>query len=131
ALLAIFFGAALGNVLRGVPLDAEGWFSLALFTDFSTRNPVGILDWYTVLVGVFALLTIAAHGAAFLAWKTDGEVEQRSRMLARPLFLGVALLWPAMTWATSAVNPAVYTAFVQRPLAWFAAVAAFAGLATA
>src|SRR5882762_221641 len=48
ALLAIFLGAALGNVVRGVPLDARGWFSLELFTDFSAREPVGILDWYTV-----------------------------------------------------------------------------------
>jgi hypothetical protein len=44
ALLAIF-RAALGNVVRGV-LDAHGWFSLELFTDFSAREPVGILDRY-------------------------------------------------------------------------------------
>ena len=65
-LLPVFFGAALGNLLRGVPLTADGWFELALFTDFSAREPVGILDWYTVLVGVFALAALAAHGAVFL-----------------------------------------------------------------
>src|SRR5512134_2697212 len=78
-LLPVFFGAALGNLLRGVPLDGDGWFSLALFTDFSAREPVGILDWYTVLVGVFALAALAAHGALFLSWKTDGPVQLRSR----------------------------------------------------
>src|SRR5512135_1849555 len=34
SLLAIFFGAALGNVIRGVPLDADGRFFLPLWTDF-------------------------------------------------------------------------------------------------
>ena len=57
-LLPVFLGAALGNLLRGVPLDADGWFELALFTDFSAREPVGILDWYTILVGVFALAAL-------------------------------------------------------------------------
>src|SRR6516165_8867424 len=48
ALLAIFFGAALGNVVRGVPLDSQGSFFLSLWTDFRPgRNP-GILDWYTI-----------------------------------------------------------------------------------
>jgi cytochrome bd ubiquinol oxidase subunit II len=40
-----------GNLIRGVPLDSNGWFSLPLFTDFSAHGPVGILDWYTVPAG--------------------------------------------------------------------------------
>src|SRR5262245_14960738 len=50
-LIPVFLGAALGNLLRGVPLREDGWFELALFTDFTARDPVGILDWYTVIVG--------------------------------------------------------------------------------
>src|SRR6185295_5411472 len=94
ALLAVFFGAAFGNLMRGVPLDADGWFSLPLFTDFTTRDPVGILDWYTILTGVFALVVLAAHGALFLAWKTEGPVHERSDRLARRLWIAVAVLWP-------------------------------------
>src|SRR5271168_3968831 len=51
-LLAIFFGAALGNVIRGVPLNAEGYFFLPLWTNFRVDTNTGILDWYTVLTGV-------------------------------------------------------------------------------
>src|SRR5213078_4587488 len=47
ALLAVLFGAAIGNVIRGLPLDGDGWFSLTLFTTFLPRAPVGILDGYT------------------------------------------------------------------------------------
>src|SRR5512133_1170454 len=71
-LLPVLLGAALGNVVRGVPVDATGYFNIPLFTDFSAGNPVGILDWYTVLTGVFVLVTIANHGALFLVWRTEG-----------------------------------------------------------
>jgi cytochrome bd ubiquinol oxidase subunit II len=122
-LLPVFLGAALGNLLRGVPLDADGWFELALFTDFSAREPVGILDWYTILVGVFALAALTGHGAAFLAWKTDGPVQARSRTVARAAFPAVALLWPVLTWATRRVHPGFLEGLLSRPLAWLPAAA--------
>jgi cytochrome d ubiquinol oxidase subunit II len=130
-LLAILFGAALGNLVRGVPIDAEGWFSLALFTDFRTRGPVGILDWYTMLVAVFSLLALTAHGAAFLTWKTDGAVHLRSRRAGTLLLVLVAALWPVVTLATRSVHPEFFSGFASRPLAWLAALVAVAGLATA
>jgi cytochrome bd ubiquinol oxidase subunit II len=39
-LLAILFGAAAGNLERGVPLDANGDFSMAFFTNFRTTGNV-------------------------------------------------------------------------------------------
>jgi cytochrome d ubiquinol oxidase subunit II len=127
-LLPIFFGAALGNLLRGVPLNAEGWFELDLFTDFSAREPVGILDWYTVLVGVFALAALAAHGGTFLVWKTGGAVQARSRAAALWLYCVAAALWPIVTIATTRVNTGFLPALASRPLSWLLAAAALAGL---
>src|SRR6202030_3002839 len=54
SLLAILFGAAAGNLARGVPLASDGTFSMAFFTDFTPRGDVGLLDWYTVAVALFA-----------------------------------------------------------------------------
>ena len=46
-LLAILFGVALGNVVRGVPrLTRDGTFYLTFFTDFRVRGQVGLLDWH-------------------------------------------------------------------------------------
>jgi cytochrome d ubiquinol oxidase subunit II len=129
ALLAIFLGAALGNVVRGVPLDAQGWFSLELFTDFLASDPVGILDWYTVLIGVFAAAALAGHGATFLALKTDGPVQARSRRFVTRFYGTVAILWPFVTLATWRVNGALFAAFPRRPLALLAALLAAGGLA--
>jgi cytochrome d ubiquinol oxidase subunit II len=127
-LLAVCFGAALGNLLRGLPLDARGWFGLALFTHFIPVPPVGILDAYTVLVGVFALATLMLHGATFLTWRTDGVVQGRSHTLARGLALLLTATWPLVTWATVRVNPGMFRAFATRPLAWLAVTVALAGL---
>jgi cytochrome bd ubiquinol oxidase subunit II len=126
-LLPVFFGAALGNLLRGVPLDRDGWFSLALFTDFSARDPVGILDWYTVLVGIFAAAALTAHGGAYLTWKTEGVVRERSRRAALRLFGAVVLLWPLVTVATSRVQPEFLRSLASRPVAWIFAAGAAGG----
>lgn len=130
-LLGIFFGCALGNLLRGLPLDADGWFGLALFTNFTTSPPVGILDWYTILVGLFALAALVMHGGAYLSWKTDGEVGERSRRLARRAAVVVAVLWPVMTVLTIRINAVMFRNFAARPLAWACAALALAGVATA
>ena len=84
--LAVLFGAALGNVIRGVPLDASGKFTMSLFTDFGVRGRVGILDWYTVSVAVFTTVLLAAHGATYLRLKTTGQLHERSERLARWLW---------------------------------------------
>ena len=97
-------------------MDAAGTFEMALFTNFGTSNPVGILDWYTVLVGVFALVAMAAHGALFLAWKTEGPVHDRSAALAPSLWSAVAVLWLVVGFATDTVNPEVWAALPHRPL---------------
>src|SRR5437764_2766296 len=65
-LMAIVLGAALGNVIRGVPLDETGFFSGPLFTDFRPGPHPGVLDWFTVVIGAFALLALSGHGALYL-----------------------------------------------------------------
>jgi len=56
-LLAVFLGAALGNVVRGVPLGADGYFFEPLWTSFTVEPDAGILDWFTVLMGLVSLST--------------------------------------------------------------------------
>lgn len=129
-LLPILFGAALGNVLRGVPLGPEGWFALSFFESFSPRGELGILDWYTVLCGVTALAALAHHGALFLVWKTDGAVHERSLRIASRLFVPMVGLWLAASVATAFVAPQVPQGLAERPLAWLATALFVGGLLT-
>jgi cytochrome bd ubiquinol oxidase subunit II len=92
ALLAIFYGAALGNVLRGMPLQADGYFFLPLWTNWTIGMHPGILDWYTVLGGLLALGALAVHGALYLAVKTEGELQQRARAAVRKMWVAPLLL---------------------------------------
>lgn len=117
-LLAVLLGAAGGNVIRGVPLDATGKFSMALFTDFGVRGNVGILDWYTIAVSLYALVCLGAHGATYLAYKTDGPVFERSARLSRLLWWCAILLLPAVSGLTWYVRPELFSGMLARPPAW-------------
>ena len=93
ALLAVVFGAALGNLIRGVPLNRDGYFFVALWTNFMTGPEPGILDWYTVLMGLATAAILAFHGANYLAMKCDGELRARaSRVSALSGFAVVGLV---------------------------------------
>ncbi|PYV89597.1 MAG: cytochrome d ubiquinol oxidase subunit II [Acidobacteria bacterium] len=104
-LLAIFYGAALGNVIRGVPLSKEGYFFEALWTNFRPGPNPGILDWYTVLAGIVGLVTLTVHGSLYVALKTEGELEQRSRKTALMLWPLQAVLTILSLIATIYVSP--------------------------
>jgi cytochrome d ubiquinol oxidase subunit II len=99
-LLAMLFGAALGNVIRGVPLDSAGPFTMSLFTDFRPYGRVGILDWYTLSVATFATVLLAAHGATYLRFKTSARVHDRSERLARRLWTCTLILFPVVSFET-------------------------------
>ena len=87
ALLAIFYGAALANVIRGVPLKPDGYFFLPLWTNWRIGVQPGILDWYTVIGGVMALVALGVHGALYLVVKTEADLQQRARMAFRRLWM--------------------------------------------
>lgn len=129
ALLAIFFGAALGNVLRGVPLTGDGEFFLPLWTDFRPGPEPGILDWYTILIALFALAALALHGALWLNLKTGGALQARARRLAAVSAAAVVLLTALATPASFAVQPHILESFSAHPWGFLFPSLALASLA--
>jgi cytochrome d ubiquinol oxidase subunit II len=127
--LAIVFGAALGNVIRGVPIDETGRFSLAFFTDFGVRGRVGILDWYTLSVALETLLLLGAHGATYLTLKSTGAVHARSHAAARWLWIAAGIGFPIVSGETWWVRPALFSSILARPLGWIALLAVGGGVA--
>src|SRR5260370_160386 len=86
---------------RVLPLDATGYFFEPLWTTFKLGPQTGILDWYTVLIGVMALVTLTAHGSYYVALKTDEDLGRRAR--------GFALLcWPVQFFLTFSSLVATY-----------------------
>ena len=117
-LLAILFGAAVGNMARGVPLASDGTFSMAFFTDFTPYGDVGLLDWYTVSVALFAAVALAAHGATYLMLKTDGMVHDRSAGYARVLWAAAAPLLLVISAESAVVCPDVLGRAIDNPYWW-------------
>lgn len=117
-LLAVLFGAAFGNLVRGAPLAKDGTFHLPFFTDFSTRGAVGLLDGYTLSVAAFALLVLTAHGATYLTMRTRGPVYDRSRALAKKLWLAAIPGFVVVSAQTFFVRPELLAQMPSRPLAW-------------
>jgi len=116
ALLAVFYGAALANVIRGVPLRADGYFFLPLWTNWRVGAEPGILDWYTVIGGVVALVALALHGALYLVVKTEGDLQRRARTLAGRLWMAVLLLTIFSLPASVIARPDTLTNYRNHPL---------------
>jgi cytochrome d ubiquinol oxidase subunit II len=114
-LLVIFFGAAIGNVIRGVPLNPDHYFFEALWTDFTVGPNPGILDWYTLLTAVLAFATLTVHGAHYIALKIDGNVCLRARRVAASAWWAVVVLTVLSCIATVYVRPQVVDNFRLYP----------------
>ncbi|HET7690685.1 MAG TPA: cytochrome d ubiquinol oxidase subunit II [Nocardioidaceae bacterium] len=79
---AVLWGVAFGNILRGVPIDAEGEYVGGFFN---------LLNAYALLGGVMTLLLFMAHGAMFIALKTEGNLRREARSWAGRLGSGAAV----------------------------------------
>jgi len=75
---ALLWGVALGNLLKGMPIDANMNYTGDFFT---------LLSPYTLITGVYTVVLATLHGAVFLSMKTDGELAERARKVAWRLWL--------------------------------------------
>ncbi|HEY1728836.1 MAG TPA: cytochrome d ubiquinol oxidase subunit II [Candidatus Baltobacteraceae bacterium] len=108
ALLILLFGLTIGNLVRGLPLHASGFF---MGTFAFLLNP------YAIAVGLFAVAALAQHGATFLWMVAGGEIGVRSRDTIARLWWIVLALYIVITILTLAIRPVVFS----RP--WLAIIA--------
>jgi cytochrome bd ubiquinol oxidase subunit II len=127
-LLAVFYGAALANVIRGVPLGEDGYFFLPLWTNWRAGPNPGILDWYTVMGGVLALVALALHGSLYLNVKTEGTLQQRSKSAAKILCVGVLTLTTISVPASMIARSDTLTNYRMYPILFLVPAAILASL---
>ncbi len=84
----VLLGVAFGNMVQGVPLDANHEYVGGFFN---------LLNPFALLTGITVLLLCLTHGAVFLALKTRGEVRDRARALAIRIGGAAALALAATT----------------------------------
>ncbi|MCA9743707.1 MAG: cytochrome d ubiquinol oxidase subunit II [Deferribacteres bacterium] len=127
-LLTIFLGAALGNVVRGVPLNTDGYFFEPLWTTFTVVPEAGILDWFTLLMGLVAFATLTAHGANYIAMKTSGKLLKRSRAISRIAAWGVLATSLLALIAVSTIRPQIWHPYSAHPWGFIFPLIGLAGL---
>jgi cytochrome d ubiquinol oxidase subunit II len=88
-----------------LPLTADGSFFLPVWSSFRVDGEPGVLEWYTVLVGLHAVLALALHGAFWLVSRADGEVHARAQKLVQRLLVGAVVTGVSATSATFWVHP--------------------------
>ena len=82
----LLLGVALGNILRGVPLDSQGNYAGTF---------LGLLNPYALVVGLMGLAMLAHHGALYAVLKVEGELEQQARGWARASWIAYLVLFLA------------------------------------
>jgi cytochrome d ubiquinol oxidase subunit II len=116
---SLLVGVALGNVIRGVPMDAQGNYT-GTFWD--------LLNPYSLLVGVTGLCLLVQHGAAWLAVKSDGDLHERAFRWRQRSFWVCAVLAIATSLATIIWVPRSSDLVLSRPLGWLFLVVAVLGI---
>jgi NADH:ubiquinone reductase (H+-translocating) len=115
SVLALVFGIALGNVIRGVPLDQTGHFFLPLWTSFSPTGEVGIVDWYTLLVGVASVLTLAVHGSLWVVVHTGDGLQARAHSFAARCWTALVPIILLLSAASFYLQPNLVRQFRSHP----------------
>ncbi|MCW3097565.1 MAG: cytochrome d ubiquinol oxidase, subunit [Chthonomonadaceae bacterium] len=128
ALLALVFGVALGNVVRGVPLDSSGYFFLPMWTNLMVGPRTGIVDWFTLLFGFASLLALAVHGSLWVVMKTTGNLQARTRTFNARCWVGVVAITLLVDVISFSIQPHLKMQFQAHPWGIVFPVIAAAGL---
>ena len=125
-LLALFFGIALGNIVRGVNLGGlengvsayeAHYFFLPLWNaDFSPLSETpGVIDWFTIIIGLIAVVTLAIHGANWIILKTNSTINQQLKSVIFKLnvVLFALTVFSLVVWQI--VNPDSLDNFGEKP----------------
>ncbi len=113
-LAAVLLGVALGNLLRGLPLDAQGNYTGGFLT---------LLNPFALLVGGLNLAMFAMHGGLYLRLKTEGSLEaaaKRHSQTAWCCYFPLALI----TIIASAFQPHLLRNYLAFPPLWVLPVGA-------
>jgi cytochrome d ubiquinol oxidase subunit II len=102
--LAFLLGVAFGDVLSGVPMDADGNMSVTL---------IGLLTPVPLLVGATTVAMFAMHGSLFLVQKTEGELQARIRRAVPRLIAAFFVLNTVVVVAMVLSRDQITTAYVD------------------
>ena len=117
---ALLYGVAMGNVMRGIPMDADTNYT---GTFFDLLNP------FALVMGLLAVAMFLTHGALWMVGKTEGELQQRMVAWARRAWVAWVALFVLGSVAAAVLAPGIFHSGLGRPLVWLVLVLFATGLA--
>ena len=125
-LLALFFGIALGNIVRGVNLGGvengvslyeASYFFLPLWNStFSpTSNDIGVIDWFTIFIGLISVTVLTIHGANWIILKTESSINNKLKSVIFNLNIVLLALTVVSIIVWHFVNPEPMKNFIDKP----------------
>jgi len=125
-LLALFFGIALGNIVRGVNLggvengkaiyEAKNFFLPLWDSSFSPFSETpGVIDWFTLIIGVIAVVTLAIHGATWIILKTKASINEQLIKLIFKLNIILVILTIISLFIWQIIRPDAFDNFIDKP----------------
>ncbi|WP_027137574.1 cytochrome d ubiquinol oxidase subunit II [Gaetbulibacter saemankumensis] len=138
-LLALFFGIALGNIVRGVNLgmvtngvstQEAHYFFLPLWNpSFSPHaEHLGIIDWFTILLGIIGVVALTIHGANWIIFKTNSELNLKLKTVVYRLNLILLLLVIISILIWHIIDPKPFRNFLDMPWLWIFPIITITGL---
>lgn len=106
---AILFGVAIGNILRGLPINQSGDF---------VGTFIGLLNPYSILVGLLSLAMFTMHGAIYLSLKSEGALQERIVKQINKLWIGFILLYIVATFFTFFEGSFLFDGILRNPIFW-------------
>lgn len=138
-LLALFFGIALGNIVRGVNLGGlengvsvyeAHYFFLPLWD--SSFSPLcetpGVIDWFTIIIGLISVVTLAIHGANWIVLKTNSSINTKLKTVIFKLNIALLMLTIFSLIIWQIVNPNSLDNFIDKPYLMVFPIIYFIGL---
>ncbi len=106
--LALLLGVAFGNIVAGLPVDANGNISSGLIAELTP---------FSLLVGVTTVAMFAVQGGIYLLIKTEGELHDRIERVMPRLMIVFFLLNTLLVIALAVFHPAISERYSRRHLA--------------
>ncbi len=139
-LLALFFGVAVGNIARGVNLGCveDGvshcdpqYFFLPLWNPtFDPRaEHLGVLDWFTVLIGLIGVISLFIHGSNWIIFKTNVSIKERLKQMAWRMNFVLTFLVILTLSLWHLIHPHPLRNFFVHPWLWVFPILTFSALA--
>jgi cytochrome d ubiquinol oxidase subunit II len=118
-LIALIFGVAVGNVLRGVPLDSSGIFSGSF---------AFLLNPFALVAGLLTVAILAMHGAAYLTMRSSGELQVKASKATFAAWVASAVLFAAQFGISFIYRPDFLHNYLAYPWMWLLVLVAAGGL---